>query len=63
MRAEETRLDTEIDEILAIFGERLLPRKEQYANNLSYANRRPTEIARALAAARPCSCWTSPRQA
>ena len=43
-------LDAELDEILAIFGERLLPRKEEYANNLSYANRRRTEIARALAA-------------
>ena len=50
VRAEEARLDEEIDEILAIFGERLLPRKEEYANNLSYANRRRTEIARALAA-------------
>ena len=50
VRQEEVRLDAELDEILAIFGERLLPRKEQYANNLSYANRRRTEIARALAA-------------
>jgi branched-chain amino acid transport system ATP-binding protein len=50
VRQEETRLDAELDEILAIFGDRLLPRKEQYANNLSYANRRRTEIARALAA-------------
>jgi branched-chain amino acid transport system ATP-binding protein len=50
LRHEEARLDGEIDEILSIFGERLLPRKEQYANNLSYANRRRTEIARALAA-------------
>jgi len=50
LRHEEARLDAEIDEILAIFGDRLLPRKEQYANNLSYANRRRTEIARALAA-------------
>ena len=50
VRAEEVHLDGEIDEILAIFGDRLLPRKEEYANNLSYANRRRTEIARALAA-------------
>jgi branched-chain amino acid transport system ATP-binding protein len=47
---EEARLERELDEILAIFGERLLPRKEEYAKNLSYANRRRTEIARALAA-------------
>ena len=50
VRAEETHLEAELDEILAIFGERLLPRKEEYAKNLSYANRRRTEIARALAA-------------
>jgi branched-chain amino acid transport system ATP-binding protein len=50
VRAEEVRLEAELDEILAIFGERLLPRKEEYAKNLSYANRRRTEIARALAA-------------
>jgi branched-chain amino acid transport system ATP-binding protein len=50
VRAEETKLELELDETLAIFGERLLPRKEEYAKNLSYANRRRTEIARALAA-------------
>jgi branched-chain amino acid transport system ATP-binding protein len=50
LRAEERRLEAELDEILAIFGERLLPRKDEYAKNLSYANRRRTEIARALAA-------------
>jgi branched-chain amino acid transport system ATP-binding protein len=50
VRHEEAHLEGEIDEILTIFGERLLPRKHQYANNLSYANRRRTEIARALAA-------------
>jgi branched-chain amino acid transport system ATP-binding protein len=49
VRAEEDALEAELDEILAIFGERLLPRKNEYANNLSYANRRRTEIARALA--------------
>ena len=47
---EEAALEAELDEILAIFGERLLPRKQEYAKNLSYANRRRTEIARALAA-------------
>lgn len=50
VRAEEAHLESELDEILAIFGERLLPRKAEYAKNLSYANRRRTEIARALAA-------------
>ena len=50
VRAEEAALERELDEILAIFGERLLPRKTEYAKNLSYANRRRTEIARALAA-------------
>ena len=50
VRAEETQLESELDEILAIFGARLLPRKDEYAKNLSYANRRRTEIARALAA-------------
>jgi branched-chain amino acid transport system ATP-binding protein len=50
VRAEEEHLEAELDEILAIFGERLLPRKAEYAKNLSYANRRRTEIARALAA-------------
>lgn len=35
-------------EILALFGERLLPRLNQPARELSYANRRRLEIARAL---------------
>jgi ABC-type branched-subunit amino acid transport system ATPase component len=35
-------------EVLALFGERLLPRLSQYADMLSYANRRRLEIARAL---------------
>jgi branched-chain amino acid transport system ATP-binding protein len=47
---EEVAFESELDDILSIFGERLLPRKEEYAKNLSYANRRRTEIARALAA-------------
>jgi branched-chain amino acid transport system ATP-binding protein len=50
VRAEEAKLEAELDQILAIFGERLLPRTHEYAKNLSYANRRRTEIARALAA-------------
>ena len=36
-------------EILALFGNRLLPRADHPAGSLSYANRRRTEIARALA--------------
>jgi branched-chain amino acid transport system ATP-binding protein len=35
-------------EVLALFGERLLPRLDQPASALSYANRRRAEIARAL---------------
>src|SRR5579883_1232017 len=37
-------------ELLALFGNRLLPRADHPAGSLSYANRRRTEIARALAA-------------
>ena len=36
-------------EILAIFGNRLLPRADHVVSSLSYANRRRVEIARALA--------------
>ena len=36
-------------QILARFGERLLPRKDNPAYSLSYANRRRVEIGRALA--------------
>jgi ABC-type branched-subunit amino acid transport system ATPase component len=35
-------------EVISLFGERLLPRLTQYADMLSYANRRRLEIARAL---------------
>jgi branched-chain amino acid transport system ATP-binding protein len=49
VRAEEQRLRDEAREILALFGERLLPRAEHPAHSLSYANRRRVEIARALA--------------
>jgi branched-chain amino acid transport system permease protein len=38
-------------EILAVFGNRLLPRAEHVVSSLSYANRRRVEIARALASA------------
>lgn len=48
--AEEHALREEAHDILALFGERLLPRIEQPAYSLSYANRRRLEIARALAA-------------
>jgi branched-chain amino acid transport system ATP-binding protein len=49
VRAEEERLRDEARAILARFGERLLPRIDQPAYSLSYANRRRIEIARALA--------------
>jgi len=46
---EREVLEAELREILALFGERLLPRLEHPAFSLSYANRRRVEIARALA--------------
>jgi branched-chain amino acid transport system ATP-binding protein len=49
VKAEEEHLRTEVRSILARFGERLLPRIDQPAYSLSYANRRRIEIARALA--------------
>ena len=49
VKAEEERLREEVKAILARFGERLLPRIDQPAYGLSYANRRRVEIARALA--------------
>lgn len=48
-RAEARRLREEALEVLSLFGDRLLPRADQPAYSLSYANRRRTEIARALA--------------
>ncbi|MFN4293087.1 MAG: ABC transporter ATP-binding protein [Thermoflexales bacterium] len=48
-REERRRLREEAREVLALFGDRLLPRADQPAYSLSYANRRRTEIARALA--------------
>ena len=48
-RAEKARVIEEARELLAIFGQRLLPRQENLAFSLSYANRRRLEIARALA--------------
>jgi branched-chain amino acid transport system ATP-binding protein len=49
VKAEEDRLREEAKGILARFGDRLLPRIDQPAYTLSYANRRRVEIARALA--------------
>ncbi|WP_315744413.1 MULTISPECIES: ABC transporter ATP-binding protein [unclassified Bradyrhizobium] len=49
VKLEEERLREEVRGILARFGERLLPRIDQPAYSLSYANRRRVEIARALA--------------
>ncbi|BCX03661.1 MAG: ABC transporter ATP-binding protein [Candidatus Roseilinea sp.] len=48
-REEQRRLREEAREVLALFGDRLLPRADQPAYSLSYANRRRTEMARALA--------------
>ena len=49
VRREEQKLIVEAQQQLERFGERLLPREEQLAYTLSYANRRRTEIARGLA--------------
>ncbi|MBC9882519.1 ABC transporter ATP-binding protein [Bradyrhizobium sp. INPA01-394B] len=49
VKAEEERLRDDVKAIVARFGERLLPRIDQPAYSLSYANRRRVEIARALA--------------
>ena len=47
-RREEAALRDEARQIMARFGDRLLPRADQPAFSLSYANRRRVEIARAL---------------
>lgn len=49
LRRLEAELVEEAMEILSLFGDRLLPRLHQPAYSLSYANRRRTELARALA--------------
>jgi branched-chain amino acid transport system ATP-binding protein len=49
VKIEEQKLREEVRRILARFGDRLLPRIDQPAYSLSYANRRRIEIARALA--------------
>lgn len=49
LRGEEAALRDEVRDIVALFGDRLLPRLDHPAHSLSYANRRRLEIARALA--------------
>jgi branched-chain amino acid transport system permease protein len=49
-RSEEATARERALQILSLFGNRLLPRADHPAASLSYANRRRTEIARALAA-------------
>jgi ABC-type branched-subunit amino acid transport system ATPase component len=49
VQREEDAARAAVDKQLSRFGERLLPRRHQYAYSLSYANRRRTEIGRALA--------------
>jgi ABC-type branched-subunit amino acid transport system ATPase component len=48
-REEKRAAEARALEFLAIFGERLTPRRDRPAFSLSYANRRRLEIARALA--------------
>jgi branched-chain amino acid transport system permease protein len=48
-RREEVVAREQALEILSLFGNRLLPRADHLAGSLSYANRRRTEIARAIA--------------
>jgi branched-chain amino acid transport system permease protein len=48
-RREERESRERVMEILSLFGNRLVPRVNQAVGNLSYANRRRVEIARALA--------------
>ncbi|MBI3989379.1 MAG: ABC transporter ATP-binding protein [candidate division NC10 bacterium] len=49
-RREQKVVQEKATRLLALFGERLLPRAQDPAWTLSYANRRRLEIARALAA-------------
>jgi branched-chain amino acid transport system permease protein len=48
VRREERRAVEDALEVVQLFGNRLLPRLEHPVSGLSYANRRRTEIARAL---------------
>lgn len=50
VRREKVDSDARITVELGRFGDRLLPRRDQLTHVLSYANRRRTEIARALVA-------------
>jgi branched-chain amino acid transport system ATP-binding protein len=49
VRRESAQQEAEVDQQLDRFGGRLTPRRDDLAYTLSYANRRRTEIARALA--------------
>ena len=48
LRRQRVADNAAVDEQIARFGERLKPRTEDFSYTLSYANRRRTEIARAL---------------
>ncbi len=50
-RREEAEMQQRATTQMERFGERLLPRRDHLASSLSYANRRRTEIARALSSA------------
>ena len=52
-RAEETASAASARELLGFFGEHLLPRENEPARNLSYANQRRLEIVRATATGAP----------
>ncbi|HKF73872.1 MAG TPA: branched-chain amino acid ABC transporter ATP-binding protein/permease [Stellaceae bacterium] len=48
VRHQEAAARERVMEVLGIFGNRLMPRREHLAKTLSYANRRRLEIARAI---------------
>jgi branched-chain amino acid transport system ATP-binding protein len=48
-REEEQRAQAEARELLAFFGDALLPRENDHAKELSYANQRRLEVVRAMA--------------
>ncbi len=48
LRERTAELDRRTERVLSLFGDRLLPRREDTAQSLSYANRRRLEIARTL---------------
>ena len=47
-RERQAMLDSQAEQTLKLFGDRLWPRRDDRADSLSYANRRRLEIARAL---------------